>query len=356
MTGVDSLITEPNDEEHARLRNIFSPAFSERALTQQAPLFTRYVDQLVQVLKDHVRASPTGTATVDLVTMYNFTTFDIMGDLTFGEPLHMLDKAEYDPWVRIVFGALKIGVRINLIHAHYPILSKVIKLILEKRILKIRWMHFNFSSTRVTRRLEKGRASEGIDLWDLVLSQQDKGKGGLSREQMDVNASLFMIAGTETTATLLSGLTYMLLTHQHTLHKLVAEIRIAFADSEDISLEALARLPYLKACISEAFRMYPPVPGGAPRLTPKDGSTICGEWVPPGVSANFRHGKRLVFNNHVQITVAAHHLAMYSSPKTFRKPRSFVPERWMGDARYIHDDRAALQPFSVGSRDCIGRK
>jgi hypothetical protein len=26
--------------------------------------------------------------------MYNFTTFDIMGDLTFGEPLHMLKNAE----------------------------------------------------------------------------------------------------------------------------------------------------------------------------------------------------------------------------------------------------------------------
>lgn len=93
-----------------------------------------------------------------------------------------------------------------------------------------------------------------------------------------------MIAGTETTATLLSGLTYELLMHPDIMKKLVAEVRSAFTTSEEISMEAIAKLPYMKACISEAFRMYPPVPVGLPHLTPADGSTICGHFVPPGVS------------------------------------------------------------------------
>lgn len=73
------------------------PAFSDRALKQQEPLFNRYVDQLVSKLKDGIDQD--ANTKYDMVRMYNFTTFDVMGDLTFGEPLHMLDNAEYDPWV-----------------------------------------------------------------------------------------------------------------------------------------------------------------------------------------------------------------------------------------------------------------
>jgi cytochrome P450 len=46
---------------------------------------------------------------------------------------------------------------------------------------------------------------------------------------------------------------------------------------------------------------------------------------------------------------------MYTSPKNFTAPLSFIPERWTGDERFIDDERAALQPFSVGSRDCLGK-
>jgi cytochrome P450 len=47
---------------------------------------------------------------------------------------------------------------------------------------------------------------------------------------------------------------------------------------------------------------------------------------------------------------------MYTSPRNFTDPLSFVPERWTGDERFKNDERAALQPFSVGSRDCLGKK
>ena len=40
----------------------------------------------------------------------------------------------------------------------------------------------------------------------------------------------------------------------------------------------------------------------------------------------------------------------------FKDPLAFVPERWMGDDKYKDDQHAALQPFSVGSRDCLGKK
>lgn len=44
------------------------------------------------------------------------------------------------------------------------------------------------------------------------------------------------------------------------------------------------------------------------------------------------------------------------SPRNFRDPESFVPERWLDDPAYKNDDRAAAQPFSLGPRNCIGKK
>lgn len=202
-----------------------------------------------------------------------------MGDMTFGESLHMLDNAAYDPWVSIIFGSLKFGARFRLLQ-YYPLLARMAQRVLPKSFAKKRYDHFQHSVDRVTKRLEKPQ-SEGKDLWDFALKQEEK--NGLTRGEMDSNSSLFMIAGTETTATLLSGLTYLLCKNPDTLRSLVEEIRGAFSSEEKMSMEAIAALPYLNACMKEALRLYPPVPAGLPHLTPSNGSTICGEFVPPDV-------------------------------------------------------------------------
>lgn len=303
--GANSLVAEQDNAEHARIRRIFSPAFSDRALVQQSPLFTKYADQLVRNLRESVQANAVDLVrmcTLDLcknacetstdfvqLSLDNFTTFDVMADLTFGEPLHLLDNSEYNSWIQVIFKGIKRGTLMSIFFNYYPLAKFMLFTLLGKRIATFRREHHNYTVERVTKRLEKGRVSEGVDLWDLVLQQEDKGKAGLTRPVMDMNGELFMLAGTETTATLLSGLTYLLLAHPESMAKLVNEIRTAFNSSDDISMEVTAGLPYLNACIKEAFRHYPPVPIGLPHLTPVEGSTICGRYVPPNVRCHLTH-------------------------------------------------------------------
>jgi hypothetical protein len=212
-----------------------------------------------------------------------------MADLTFGESLHLLDNAEYNSWIQVIFASIKRGTLLSIFFIYYPLAKRILLALLGQQIATFRKEHHNYTVERVTKRLEKGRTSEGVDLWDLVLQQQDKGKAGLTRPVMDMNGELFMLAGTETTATLLSGLTYLLLAHPVSMAKLVHEIRTAFDSSDSISMEGTAGLPYLNACIKEAFRHYPPVPIGLPHLTPATGSTICGYYVPPNVRRHLSH-------------------------------------------------------------------
>jgi hypothetical protein len=49
-----------------------------------------------------------GGPIVNLVEWFNFTTFDIMSDLTFGEPPHLLDRSAYTQWVSSLFGTFKL--------------------------------------------------------------------------------------------------------------------------------------------------------------------------------------------------------------------------------------------------------
>jgi cytochrome P450 len=91
------------------------------------------------------------------------------------------------------------------------------------------------------------------------------------------------IAGSETTATALTGATYFLSTTPHAMTKLAAEVRSTFKHESDIDFLTVAKLPYLKAVTEEALRMYPPGPNAQPRITPPEGSLVLGEYIPGNV-------------------------------------------------------------------------
>lgn len=84
--GVPSLLID-NDEDHSKNRRLLSHAFSDKALQEQEPLIQKYVDQLVDRLKE---VTSKDSRPVDMTKWYNWITFDIVADLLFGEPFGCL--------------------------------------------------------------------------------------------------------------------------------------------------------------------------------------------------------------------------------------------------------------------------
>lgn len=101
--------------------------------------------------------------------------------------------------------------------------------------------------------------------------------------RLRANSSLLIVAGSETTATLLSGVTYLLLKNPDTLKRLVVEIRATFKSDADTNIVSVQQLPYLRACLDEGLRLYPPVPIGMPRVVPEGGAWIAETQVPQDV-------------------------------------------------------------------------
>lgn len=106
----------------------------------------------------------------------------------------------------------------------------------------------------------------------------------LSIENLQANSNILIIGGSETTATLLAGVTYLLLSNPTALQKLTEEVRSTFKSESEIDMISVNQLTYMLACLNEALRVYPPVPTGLPRVVPAGGSKILGQYVSGRVS------------------------------------------------------------------------
>lgn len=93
----------------------------------------------------------------------------------------------------------------------------------------------------------------------------------------------YSIAGSETTATALSCMTYYLLKNPPIMARLQEEVRSAFTRYEEIDSASTIPLKYLKAVAQEAMRIYPPLPFALPRVVPEPGCHVDGQFLPGGV-------------------------------------------------------------------------
>lgn len=107
-------------------------------------------------------------------------------------------------------------------------------------------------------------------------------------EKLQANLGSLTIAGSETTATALSGVTYLLLMHPDKLKILTDEVRSSFKSEQDMDFASVSNLSYMLACLNEAMRLYATVPGALPRITPEGGAKVCDDFVPGNVSCKTR--------------------------------------------------------------------
>lgn len=165
-------------------------------------------------------------------------------------------------------------------------------------------------------------------------------------------------AGSETTAISLSAVFYFLLKNPQALARLRAEIDDAaragaFSDYETglVTWHESQRLPYLDACIKEAFRLHPAAGLPLERIVPEGGVEIAGHFVPGGTivgcSAWLIHMNKGIFGEDADM---------------------YRPERWLPDMelaktemgrdaedRRIKEMNGTMFQFGMGSRTCIGK-
>ncbi|BCR98475.1 cytochrome P450 [Aspergillus luchuensis] len=321
------IVNEERDQ-HKCLRRAMAHGFSEKSMRDQEPLIRKYTDLLLEKLHVHSeRGQP-----VALSDWYNFTTFDIIGDLAFGEAFGCLENAKYDSWIKTIFESGRLGIILQSI-SFYPMFKTLLLLLVPKSLQDAQKKHKALTTTKMLRRL--AITENRPDLINSLLKKKED--LGLSMDHLIANAEILIIGGSETTASLLSGVTYFLLENPEAHQKLRDEVRSTFRSQDEINLISVNKLSYMLACLDEGLRMYPPIANGLPRMCPRGGCTVLGHYLPANTY------------------VSMHQWALYHREKHFTDPNSYHPERFMGSPQFTHDRRDVFQPFHVGPRNCLGR-
>ncbi|KPI40988.1 Isotrichodermin C-15 hydroxylase [Cyphellophora attinorum] len=326
-------LTMADDDNHARQRRALAHSFSTKALMEQEDIIQGYVSSLIKNLGKMADRSEE----FNMVNWLNFTTFDIIGDLAFGDPFGCLELGAFHSWVALIYETVKVGALEQATRRFSPagtwLQSQLLNMIPQK-VRQRRRDHLTFSREKVLRRLADD-TTQHKDFIHYIVKQREK--HDLQDNEIVLNGALFIVAGSETTANLLSGLIARLLWNPDKYEKLVAEIRSSFGREQDITYDATSNLVYLNACLEEGLRIHPPVPTGLLRTVPKGGDYIDGNWVPSGTSVA------------VSSWAAAH------NPVNFKDCDSFIPERFIDPEWATTDNKKAYQPFSLGPRGCIGK-
>lgn len=146
-------------------------------------------------------------------------------------------------------------------------------------------------------------------------------------------------------STCLSAVFFYLSRNPECYRKITTEIRSVFNNIDEIRAGSrLANCSYLRACIDEALRMSPPIPGTLWRQQVAEGDKesgpliIDGHIIPPGT--------------HIGVnTYAIHHNEAY-----FPEPFTYRPERFLEKSAATRGPvKNAFVPFSIGSRACLGK-
>lgn len=185
-----------------------------------------------------------------------------------------------------------------------------------------------------------------LDMFHYLIEARDPDTGlpAYSEDELRAESSLFIVAGSDTTAISLSGLFFYLTGHPEKYEKLVKEIRTTFSSVEDIIHgPKLLGCEYLRACIDESIRLTPSGPSELPREVLSGGIRIMGEYYPAGTIVG------------TSMWVDSRNNDVYGDAEAFR------PERWILDAsagvtkETIARMKRGFHPFLSGPGNCIGQ-
>lgn len=147
------------------------------------------------------------------------------------------------------------------------------------------------------------------------------------------------------TASALAFVMYCLAKNPGKQEKLREELfRLMPNEETPLTEESMKNLPYLRACIKESLRLFPPATMNM-RRTNED-LVLKGYHVPKGVD------------------IVLGMMSMYHDAKNFKEPTKFIPERFLrreteGEAcpqSFKQTHNFAYLPFGYGPRFCVGKR
>ncbi|POS79186.1 cytochrome P450 [Diaporthe helianthi] len=302
------------------------------------------VDARIMHLKDVIRrryvCEGDQVKSVDLARLSYYFTLDVITDLSYGEAFGFLDaEGDLYHYTRSLDQLLKIvGVVSELPALRKIANSSVVSFFLRPKLSDKAGLGRLMGIARdiIEKRFESGEVNNGDMLGSFM-------RHGIQKGPAIAETTLQLIAGAETSSTVIRSTMGLLMTTPRVYQKLkvlINETIQAGEASSPITVEEAKKLPYLQAILSEGIRMRPPAPYGHYKVVPPGGDTLNGLFIPEGTAVGHNSfsmmRRKEIFGEDVEI---------------------FRPERWLecGDAQRQQMDRTIDIHFGGGRWMCAGK-
>lgn len=173
--------------------------------------------------------------------------------------------------------------------------------------------------------------SDKDDLLDMLLKARYEDGGSMSEEQLIDEVLILFAAGHETMANALGFTLHLLATHPEVQEKAYLEVSKIDWD-KDFEMENLKKLSYVKQCVEEGMRLYPPAYYIDRESIEEDGID----------------GYRIPKNTMLLLAI----YELHRDKRFWDQPQDYLPERF--DASNKKDYSDYYFPFGAGPRMCVG--
>jgi cytochrome P450 len=301
-----------------RQRRLVQPAF-------HADMLTTYVRQMVTGVRSRIDAVWTDGQTVELDREMAALTLSIVGEALFGT-----DLSDDVPEVADALTTMVTQFQRRILPG-----TELLDLLPtpgNRRGLQA-LQHLDAVVRRVVaRRRDAGPQVGTTDVLGVLLAAD------MPDRQVRDEVMTLLLAGHETTANALTWSWFLLSRHPRQRAAMLGEVDAVLAE-RDPTAQDLATLPYTRAVLAEAMRLYPPAWSLGRRLV---ADMVVDGWTMPAGSL-----------------VVASQWVLHRDQRFWPDAHRFVPERWItADGAFDEgapgQPRAAWFPFGLGQRVCVG--
>ncbi|KAK7753029.1 hypothetical protein SLS62_004978 [Diatrype stigma] len=323
---------------------MLNTCFTDNSVNAVSPFISQHIDSWHRILLDKHDSTTEWSAPVDFGEEVDHLVFDIMGDLSFGTSFNIKEPGD-NPLREVPHNIAQ------YLKFYYPPrgLDRLVELITPRPV-----QQFNdFVYDSVTKRLELYRKQEDIpedkrrqDMFYFLCKAQDPSTGqpAYTEDELRAEASLFIIAGSDTTTASLASIFWYLTRAPRCYQKLVDELERTFRVAEDVTYgPKLLSCTYLRACIDEGMRLVPPGPCEPPREVLAGGLNVMNDYYPEGTIVG------------TAPWCDSRNEEVYGDPGVFRPERWIVSEAAGVTKEMVAEIRTNFHPFLTGPGSCAGR-
>ncbi|XP_061191534.1 cytochrome P450 3A4-like [Saccostrea echinata] len=325
-----------NGHQWKRSRTLLTPAFSAGKLKQMFGIMNECTDHFLENMEKKTKTSKM----LDIYDLYQCLTLDVIGRCAFGLRTNA-QVDEEDPFltnVRSLFNRLSktmILPAVMLIPFLQYFVFALKNIVVLFGMNPVVWIRMKMKEI-IEIRKEMGANASTFDLvQQMLFSKVKDGSSAFSEREIVAQSMTFLLAGYETTSTVLAFLSHVLAHNPCSQKKLAEEIDSIIGENE-VNYENVKELPYFDMVFDEVCRLYPTASLIVTRQA-KETATYNGITIPAGMN------------------VQADVWGLHHDKEFWDQPSVFNPERFRkGNKQHIKP--YSFLPFGAGPRSCIGSR